>query len=177
MGGCKKTGSMSINQYDGMDGGASSLQRCPTPSPTGSSGSNYNLLDLETALASFKAQASIFGVRHIHDGAGRLDYIRQTEFVAKTLIEEVQSGRLSPLEAAEEANKIRNFIMETARVSSSDIGRAQAQALKATGKSLQELEGYYAQKLFKSAFEKLTQADKTRYGWKLWKPQDAPDQR
>lgn len=162
MGGCKTPGSICVEQHSGMDEGTNSLQRSPTPNPIGGSGSNYNLLDLETSLANLKIQATNFGKRYITDDAVRSKYIRQTESVAKTLLEEVQSGHLSPLEAAEEANKIRNAIMEAARIGSSDIGRAQAQALKAIGKSLQELESYYAQKLFKSAFEKLTQAEKNK---------------
>lgn len=153
---------MCVEQYRGMDADTNSLQRSPTPNPTGSSGSNYNILDLETSLAILKSQAVNFGERFIKNGAVRSNYMRQVEFVAKTLLEEVQSGRLSLMEAAEEANKIRNAIMEAARISSSDIGRAEAQALKATGTSLQELENYYAQELFKSAFEELTQADKNK---------------
>lgn len=165
MSGSKKPGATDVALYSRMDEGTNALQYSPAPHPTGVSATDYNLLDLETSLASLKSQAVNFGERFIKDSAVRASYMRQTEFVAKTLLEEVQLGRLSPFEAAEEANKIRNAIMEAERVNSSDIGRAEAQALKSTGKSLKELESHYAQKLFKSTFERLTQANKN----KVWR--------
>ena len=118
--------------------------------------------DLESALSLLKTEATNFGFRFINDARVRQGYIRETESVAKVIKEEVEAGRLTPFEGAQEANKIRNSIMESARMNSSDLGRAQAQVLKATGKSLQELEEYYAQKLFKKAFNTLSQADKNQ---------------
>lgn len=118
--------------------------------------------DLESALSLLKTEAANFGSRFIKDASVRQGYIRETEFIAKTIREEVTAGRLTALEGAQEANKIRNSIMDAARLSSSDLGRAQAEALKATGKTLQELEEYYARKLFQKGFSSLTQADKNR---------------
>lgn len=121
-----------------------------------------NRIDLETALSELKTEAGNFGQRFIQDQRVRAGYIRETEFVAKTLRDEVQALRLTPQEAAIEANKIRNSIMESARLQSSDIGRAQAEALKQTGKTLAELEEHYARKLFNKSFGSLTQSDKNR---------------
>lgn len=118
--------------------------------------------DLESALSLLKTEATNFSIRFINDARVRQGYIRETEFVSKVITEEVATGRLTPFEGAQEANKIRNSIMESARINSSDLGQAQAEALKATGKSLQELEEYYAKRLFKKAFNTLSQVDKNR---------------
>lgn len=120
------------------------------------------MADLETALSQLKTQATNFGMRFIQDGNVRQGYIRETSFVAETIKEEVLAGRLTAAEGAQEANKIRNAIMDAARIDSSDLGRAQAEALKATGKSLQQLQEAYAAKLFKKAFATLSDAEKNK---------------
>jgi hypothetical protein len=70
----------------------------------------------------------------------------------------VAEGRLSPGQAAEEAHALRNQIMEASRIRSSDLGKAVAEQMKATGRSLAELREAYARKLFNQAFEELTPA-------------------
>ena len=52
--------------------------------------------------------------------------------------------------------------MDAARINSSDIGRAQAEALKATGKTLQELEVKYASQLYKRDFTMLSKLEKNK---------------
>lgn len=142
------------------DSGTLCLNDSPTPGPLGSRTSSTP--DLESTLGLLRTEALDFATRFIQDGAARLEYLRSTERVAATLLEEVRKGHLTPFEGAEEAHKLRNAIMEAARLRSSDIGRAHAQALKATGRTLRELEEYYAQKLLKKAFDTLSQAEKNQ---------------
>lgn len=123
---------------------------------------NQGMDALNSSLELLRTESLNFGYRLINDGAVRAAYLRNTELVAKTLLQEVQAGRLSPANAAREANQIRNSIMEAARISSSDIGRASAEALKATGKTLPELEALYANQLFKQAFKDLSEAEKNQ---------------
>jgi hypothetical protein len=144
---------------DVIDGGTLAAQRTPVP---GSVGGTAGPNDLESALAVLRTEALNFGYRSIQDGAVRRDYIARTEALVRTIRGEVQAGRLTAGEAAEEANKLRNAIMDAARLKSSDIGRADAQAAKATGKTLTELQEYYAQKLFKRGFDALPPAERNR---------------
>lgn len=160
MGGHRTPGPVCETNLPPSDSGTLCLYNSPTPGPIGSKFSNTT--DLETTLGFLRTEASNFASRFIQDGKVRLEYLRSTEEVSRTLLQEVQAGHLTAFEGAQEANKLRNAIMDAARIRSSDIGRAQAQALKATGKTLQELEHYYANKLFKKAFDTLTQAEKNQ---------------
>ncbi|MBX3421500.1 MAG: hypothetical protein KF752_08090 [Pirellulaceae bacterium] len=103
-----------------------------------------------------------FVTRFIQDGRVRQGYILESKKSAKLILDEVQSGKLTPLEGADEANKIRNSIMDAARIRSSDIGRAQAEAFKGSGLTLQALEEKYAQRLFNQTFDKLSSAQKNQ---------------
>jgi hypothetical protein len=118
--------------------------------------------DLETSLGLLKNEFANFGGRFIQDGAVRQGYMRQTAELANAMREEVRSGRLTPAQAAEEANKIRNAILDASRIKSSDIGRAVAEAEKWTGKTLRELEAKYARKLYQRPFSTLSQMEKNK---------------
>jgi hypothetical protein len=101
--------------------------------------------------------ATDFGQRFINDSSVRQGYMRQTRSVADELRESVRKGLLTPGEAAVECNRLRKSLMEAARLRSSDLGRAQAQALKAAGKLLGELQELYARELYNKAFGSLSQ--------------------
>jgi hypothetical protein len=143
-----------------IDPGTAARTTSPRPGPVGSDVSG--MADLETALGLLKSEAINFGYRFIQDGAVRLDYIAKTQAISKTIRAEVAAGRLTFGEAAQEANKLRNAILDASRLKSSDLGRAIAEAAKGTGLTLPELEAYYAQKLLKKGFESLTQPEKNR---------------
>ena len=147
-------------QREYVDAGTLSTQRSPAPGVVGDQVAG--LADLESALALLRTEAVNFGYRFIQDGAVRRDYIAKTQALVKTIKDEVRAGRLTYAEGAEEANKVRNAIMDAARLKSSDIGRASAEAAKATGRTLAELQEYYAQKLLKRSFDSLTTAEKNR---------------
>ena len=146
-------------QREYVDRGTLSTQRSPAPGVVGDQVAG--LADLESALSVLKAEATNFGYRFIQDGAVRREYIARTQALVKTIKDEVRAGRLTYAEAAEEANKVRNAIMDAARLRSSDIGRASAEAAKATGRTLAELQEYYAQNL-KRSFDSLSDAEKSR---------------
>jgi hypothetical protein len=102
-----------------------------------------SLADLESALSFLKAEASIFAYRFINDSQVRQSYIRQAEFLAAAIRDEVELGRMTPSQAADMANRIRNSIMQASRIESSDVGRALAEAKKRSGKTLDYLENKY----------------------------------
>ena len=145
---------------DPIDPGTLARTTSPRPGPVGSEVGG--MADLETALGLLKAEAVNFGYRFIQDGAVRRDYIAKTEALARTIRAEVAAGRLTFGEAAQEANKVRNALLDAARVNSSDLGRAIAQSAKSTGLTLAQLEAYYAQKLLKKSFDTLSDAEKNR---------------
>jgi hypothetical protein len=147
-------------QREYLDSGTLSIQRSPMPGVVGEE--IAGLADLESALALLKTEAVNFGYRFIQDGAVRRDYIARTAVLVRTIKDEVRAGRLTYGEGAQEANKLRNAIMDAARLKSSDIGRASAEAAKATGKTLVELQEYYAQKLLQRSFDSLSDAEKNR---------------
>ena len=147
-------------QVQYVDSGTTSTQRSPAPGVVGDQVAG--LADLETALALLRTEATNFGYRFIQDGAVRRDYLARTAALVRTIKDEVRAGRLTYQEGAEEANKLRNAIMDAARIKSSDIGRATAEAAKLKGKTLVELQEYYAQKLMKRTFDALSPAEKNR---------------
>jgi hypothetical protein len=121
-----------------------------------------SLRDMESALSLLKAETINFGYRYINDSEVRGSYIRQSEFLAKTIRWELECGRLSPQEAAMDANQIRNAIMDAHRIDSSDVGRSKAEQLKRHGKPLWVLEEEKADMLFGRKFDSLSQIEKNR---------------
>lgn len=111
------------------------------------------------AIQQFEVQAVNFGYRFIKDSHVRRLYMEKTKNYAQALKEMLNSHEISPREAAEAANQMRNEIMEWARTKSSDVGRAKALALKAKGLDLDTLCDKYAKKNFQKAFKQLGKAD------------------
>jgi hypothetical protein len=116
--------------------------------------------ELELAVTTLNSEAVNFGSRFIRDGKVRAGYVEEVRRYSQQILAEVHSGRLSPGDAARQANEVRNEIMEAARLKSSDIGRAKAQALKQVGKSLGELQEHYATALYKRPFAQLAKQQK-----------------
>ncbi len=115
---------------------------------------------LHAALRLFETQAMNFGTRFIQDASVRARYFKEVRRMSEDILGRVGSGKLTAAEAAQEANLLRNQIMEVSRLKSSDIGRAAAERLKSAGKSLAELEEFYAQKQFGHTFSRLTAAER-----------------
>lgn len=153
-------GIMDTSSTDEIDSGTMCRHRASVPSPW--CGSAGGLCDLESSLNLLQTEANNFGMRFIANKSVRQEYIRKTVEIAKIIKEEVEFGRLTPYEGALEANKLRNSVLDAARLNSSDIGRAEAEALKASGKTLQQLEKHYAEKIFGKAFQELNQTQKNQ---------------
>lgn len=118
--------------------------------------------DVIKTIQEMETQAVNFGYRFITDSNVRAMYMAKTKAMSKELLTAYKTGDLTPKQAAEAANKMRNEIMEFARVKSSDFGRAKAKALKAKGLDLDQLTDKYAQKIFKKSFSQLTDAQKNK---------------
>ena len=115
---------------------------------------------LERSLDLLQKESFNFAYRFIHDPPLRLQYIRQSRFVSRTIMEEFKGGRLTAHEAARYAQSIRNEIMDAMRIKSTDLGRAWAEEEKLSGTTLQELEVKYAQKKYSKPFTKLTETER-----------------
>ncbi|AFU98515.1 hypothetical protein [Simiduia agarivorans] len=122
----------------------------------------YSKDTVDKAIRDMEVQAVNFGYRFIGDAKVRQAYMRQTKQFSRELIASVESGAITPKQAATTANQMRNELMEFARVRSSDIGRAKAKALKARGLNLDDLMNKYANSLFKKPFRLLNGAEKDR---------------
>ena len=123
--------------------------------PTG----NYTL---DEAIGGMQSEAANFAARWIPDARVREGYIAESQRYANELIEAVRSGRLSPQDAAETANLVRNELLETGRLNSSDIGRAVAENIKRHGRTLTDLQDYYARRLFSRTFSELTESQQNQ---------------
>lgn len=100
--------------------------------------------DVKNTFTQMESQAVNFASRFITDSATRAMYMAKTKEMSNALLANIESGALTPRQAAEAANQLRNEIMEFARIKSSDLGRAKAKALKAQGLDLDRLTEKYA---------------------------------
>jgi hypothetical protein len=114
---------------------------------------------LDRAMRSFESDAVNFAVRFIPDNAVRQQYVEKIRRMADDLLDAVKRGEMTAKEAQQLAHQLRNEIMETARGASSDVGRAWAEALKRTGRTLSDLQEAYAQRLFGRGFGALAEAE------------------
>lgn len=142
------------------DFGTLSPVRSPTPGTGGTDPGGT--ADLETAIAQLKVETTAFAWRFIADSKARLSYIAQSEAAAAHYRRQVGSGVLSPRQAAQEVNLLRNEIMTAIRRITSDTGRAWAERKKSRGKTLTELQEIYAQRLFGRPFDGLPDERRNR---------------
>jgi hypothetical protein len=116
---------------------------------------------LGDALLALEAAGVPFAARAINDEAVRQQYRRSIQDAVQEIIAEVDSGQVSAEIAAARAVDMRNTLMDLARQRSSDLGRAIAEQLKPSGKTLEELIAYRARQLFNKAPEALTGEQRT----------------
>lgn len=110
----------------------------------------------EQALSALEAEAFNFGHRFIHDAPVRARYLARIAEMSREMTERLRRGELGAYEAAREAVDLRNALMEMSRLQSSDVGRAYAESLKKTGRTLADRCQHYARQLFSSDFTHLT---------------------
>ena len=101
-----------------------------------------------------------FANRFIKDANVRSEYLKRADLFAQKLVFAVKNGNVTAKEAAQRANDMRNSLLDVARLKSSDIGRAIAESLKATGLTLAEAQEKYALKRFGKTFSQLVDSQK-----------------
>lgn len=127
-----------------MRGGRFALGVCHVPPAPGHSGPTK----LEMALDALKAEVANAGAHLSLDAGTRKAYIRLTAEMSAELRQAAQTGTMTWEQAANEAQVVRNAIMEQMRARTTPVGRSLAQQLKAEGKSLTELVADKTAKLF-----------------------------
>ncbi len=123
---------------------------------------SYTRDDLQKIIYSMEAEAVNFGYRFIRDANVRMEYMVKTKAMSQELLSVYEAGLITPRQAADTANKMRNEIMEFARVKSSDLGRAKARQLKAKGLNLDALLEKYALKKYSRSFHELSDIDRNK---------------
>src|SRR6185369_8396354 len=138
-----------LSQPQYVQDGTLCLAQSPAPgSVQHRDASAPELRALEDALAALQSQAEIFAWRFIKDANARKAYVTRIAASARQLLADVHAGVLSPAEAARIANSARNVIMEEVRAITSAMGRAGAEAAKASGLTLEPAIDKAVQKLF-----------------------------
>lgn len=121
---------------------------------------------LNKELAQLETVSAVFAQQFIPDAKVRKDYIDQTKKYSAELKDQVLKNKLSPHQAAIQAQSMRNTIMEAQRSKSSSLGLSIAQFMKKEGKSLAELEIKYSSSLFNKDFSSLTPKQRNEV-WRL----------
>jgi hypothetical protein len=124
---------------------------------SGPSGKQHAVL--EESLRAMEAEAIAFAQRFIQNASVRANYIAESQKASAETMALVEAKKLTPQAGAARAHALRNSILDASRLSSSDIGRAVAEAEKATGKTIQQLMEHYAKKLHGRAFNQLSAAE------------------
>jgi hypothetical protein len=117
--------------------------------------------NFERAVRSLESLVQSAATHVTFDGTARLLYTREIRKASDRLRDLANSGKMTWAQAAEEANTVRNTVMEIIRGRSTPVGRAIAQSLKAEGKTLNELIAAKTIKLFgqHAEFARLAQAE------------------
>lgn len=109
------------------------------------------------ALASLQGTASNFAAHRIQDSRVREQYLRDIQKMSAEFVRAVESGKMSPREAATLASQMRNEILDLSRLRNSPVGRAYAKKLKLSGRTMADLTEHYATEMFQQPFESLSE--------------------
>jgi len=131
-----------------IDTGTLNRQASRAPGPLCHDARQADERQLQQALAALQSQAELFAWRYITDAHARQAYVQRIAESSRQLLEDVRLGRLSAEEAARIANGARNVIMDEVRAITSAIGRAGAEATKASGLTLDMALDKAVKKLF-----------------------------
>jgi len=93
----------------------------------------------DRAMRALEAEIANAGMHMVWDATVRQAYAREIREMSLAVEQQVKAGKITWAEAAKEANKLRNDILEIMRTRSTPVGRAEAQRQKLTGKTLNEL--------------------------------------
>lgn len=110
---------------------------------------------VRAALTSLEATAASAATWTSLDSAGRTRYNKLAKRYSDEIWARYKAGTLSADNAARLAQESRNEIMLITRARSSPYGRERAKALKARGKTLEELMDKYSREKFRRGFYEL----------------------
>jgi hypothetical protein len=116
--------------------------------------------ELETAIHLFESEAAAFAKSVITDPAVRADYIRKTKAASDELIQLVIHRKITPHEAAQTANAMRNQIMVLTRAKLSNFFLTPSRDIKRDGLPLEKCEAEYAIRRYGRAFRLLTEQER-----------------
>lgn len=117
-------------------------------------------IEFEDALQAMEQTAAAFGESIIKDPKARAEYAKRTADARNELIQLVKAGKVTPHQAAQTANAMRNQIMELARSKLTDFGLALSKDMKAAGRPLDYMQTLKAKELYGKAFEALSAAER-----------------
>lgn len=118
----------------------------------------------EAALNALQGDISAAAARLSIDPRLRLEYSSRIKDMAEDLRTRANIGVISWEQAAKEAQETRNLIMDLVRSRSTPLGRAMAEQMKSSGKTLNELVAKKAISLFgpRANFNTLSHAQKNQ---------------
>ena len=102
----------------------------------------------ESTINMFQGEISVAATRLLIDPRLRLEYSKRIKEMAEDLRSRAKMGLISWKQAAQQAQETRNLIMDLVRTRSTPLGRAMAQQMKSSGKTLNELVAKKAASLF-----------------------------
>ena len=116
----------------------------------------------DEVISVFQGDLSAAAARLSVDPRLRLEYSRRIKEMAADLTSRANRGFITWQQAAREAQETRNLIMEMIISRSTPLGRAMAEQIKSSGKTLNELVAKKATSLFgqQISFAALTEAQK-----------------
>ena len=125
---------------------------------------NKDEIAFENAIKSLEATAASMGAHLETDSTARRSYAKQINAVSNSLRADVHAGKLTWLQAADQACRTRNLLMEIIRARSTPVGRAWAEKLKPTGHPFNTIVAKKTIDVFGSGanFQRLSESQKNK---------------
>lgn len=118
----------------------------------------------DAAINALQGDVAAAAARLSVDPRLRLEYSKRIKEMAEDLRSRANLGLITWEQAAREAQEMRNLIMEIIRTRSTPLGRAMAEQIKSSGKTLNELVAKKATSMFgpKANFATLSEMQKNQ---------------
>lgn len=118
----------------------------------------------DAAINALQGDVAAAAARLSVDPRLRLEYSKRIKDMAEDLRSRANLGLITWEQAAREAQEMRNLIMEIIRTRSTPLGRAMAEQIKSSGKTLNELVAKKATSMFgpKANFATLSEMQKNQ---------------
>ncbi|NEG58264.1 hypothetical protein [Pantoea agglomerans] len=118
----------------------------------------------DAAINALQGDVAAAAARLSVDPRLRLEYSKRIKEMAEDLRSRANLGLITWEQAAREAQEMRNLIMEMIRTRSTPLGRAMAEQIKSSGKTLNELVAKKATSMFgpKANFATLSEMQKNQ---------------